>query len=431
MANWRILVADDESYVLLAIRQVLEMLPASVIEAPDGEQAMRLAKEKRPDLVILDIRMPRMDGFQVAEALKRDPATADTPVMLLSGLGTSSEKLRSQTLGAEDYLAKPIDPEELKARVRRILERRGPAGTEASPLGGQPKAPNLPALVRLLEKDRRSARLVVRRGSERGEMIFVDGQITQAVQGARAGEMAVFHLLTWQDATFQQDPYDPTIQIGGSVATPNPALLAEGARRLDEIPALRARLGDPRRLLDVPASLHAAVQQQSRPEGAMLVALLDGTRDLDQVLADGPFDAWTTLKVLHRLLAVGALEPPAPGSDRRGGPRLKADGPIEYRVVRPPQSAPTFNLSTWGVFIRTPTPNEVGERLLLGFPLPDREDRLRVMGQVVWRNADPSKWGGAGMGVKFLDLLPADHVAIERYLAQVIATQIRVAWERA
>jgi CheY-like chemotaxis protein/Tfp pilus assembly protein PilZ len=431
MANWRVLVADDESYVLLAIRQVLQTLPASVIEAPDGEQAIRLAKEKRPDLVILDIGMPRMDGFQVAEALKRDAATANMPVMFLSSLGASYEKVRGLKLGAEDYLAKPIDPEELKIRVRRILERRCPLELEAPPASGQSKAPNLPALVRMLEKDRRSVRLIVTRGTERGEIIFVDGQITQAVQGARGGEMAVFHLLTWQDATYEQDPYDPAIQVGGGVAAPNQVLLTEGARRLEEIPALRGRLGDPKRLLDVPASLHAAVQQQSRPEGAMLVALLDGTRDLDQVLADSPFDAWTTLKVLHRLLAVGALEPPVPGSDRRGGPRLKAEGPIEYRVVRSPQTAATFNLSTWGVFIRTATPNEVGERLLLRFPLPDREDRLKIMGQVIWRNADPSKWGGAGMGVKFLDLLPADYDAIERYLAQVIATQIRVAWERA
>ncbi len=431
MATWRVLVADDESYVLLAIRQVLQALPASVIEAPDGEQALRLAREKRPDLVILDIQMPRMDGFQVAEALKGDAATADIPVMFLSALGASHERVRGRTLGAEDYLAKPIDPEELQNRVRRILERRRPPAMEAPPTSGQLKAPNLPALIRMLEKEKRSVRLVVTRGAERGEIVFVDGQIARAAQGARGGEMAVFHMLAWQDAAFTQERYDLSTQAGRDVAAPNQVLLMEGARRLEESATLRAPLSDPKQTLEVPASLHAAAQQQSRPEGGMLVALLDGTRDLDQVLADSPFDAWTTLKVLHRLLAVGALESPGMGGDRRGGPRLKAEGPIECQVVRSPQSAATFNLSTWGVFIRTATPNEVGERLLLRFPLSGREERLKVMGQVIWRNADPSKWGGAGMGVKFLDLLPADRDGIERYLAQVIATQIRVAWERA
>jgi uncharacterized protein (TIGR02266 family) len=445
METWRILVADDEPYVLLAVKQVLQNLPATVLEAPDGEQALRLAKAKLPDLIILDVKMPRMDGFKVAEALKQDSTTAGIPVIFLSALRDSHVKVRGLVLGAEDYIAKPIDPEELKARVRVVLRRARPSQKEepakgeepqdvspASPVkqkeapakGGQIQDVSLASLVKTLEGERRSTRLLLTRGAERGEIIFVEGHIAQAVAGSRAGEMAVYQLLTWREGAYELAPLDPTKQIGGEVAAPNQGLLLEGLRRLEEIPALRARLLAARVALEVPASLHAAVNQQSSAEAAKLVVLLDGSRDLDNVLANSPYDAWTTLKMLQRLLAVGALETAVPEGERRGGPRLKVEVPIEYQKVQPFQEAASFNLSTWGVFIRTPTPQGKGERVHLRFCLPGREVQVTVMGEVVWRNLDPGKWGGTGMGIRFLDLPSADHKAIEAHLARQIAGQL-------
>ena len=425
MAEWRILVADDEPYVLLAMKQVLQGLPAVVLEAPDGEQALRLAKAKRPDLVILDVKMPRMDGFRVAEAMKQDPSTAEIPVIFLSALRESHVKVRGLVLGAEDYIGKPVDPEELKARVRLVLRRARPQ-EQAPPAEkhGQLQELSLASLVRMLEGERCTARLLLTRGAEQGEIVFVEGHIAQAVQGARGGEMAVYHLLTWPEGTYQTSPQDPSSQISGEVAAPNEGLLLEGLRRLEEIPALQARLSGGKVALEVPAPVHAAVQQHGTAEAARLVSLLDGSRELDQILSDSPYDAWTTLKMLHRLLAVGALEKAAPGVERRGGPRLKVEVPIEYQRVQPLQEAASFNLSTWGVFIRTATPLETGERVHLRFFLPGHEARIVVTGQVVWRNLDPSKWGGAGMGIRFLELSSADREIIDTHLARQIATQL-------
>ncbi|HSC71947.1 MAG TPA: response regulator, partial [Candidatus Methylomirabilis sp.] len=284
MADWRVLVADDEPYVLLAMKQVLQGLPAVVLEAPDGEQALRLAKAKRPDLVILDVKMPRMDGFQVAEAMKQDPTTAEIPVIFLSALRESHVKVRGLILGAEDYIGKPVDPEELKARVRLVLRRARPQEQAVpSEKHGQLQDLGLAALVRMLEEERCTARLLLTRGAEQGEIVFVDGHIAQAVQGVRSGETAVYHLLTWPEGTYQTAPQDPSSQIGGEVAAPNQGLLLEGLRRLDEIPALRARLPGEKVALEVPAPLHAAVQQHATAEAARLVSLLDGLRDLDQI----------------------------------------------------------------------------------------------------------------------------------------------------
>jgi uncharacterized protein (TIGR02266 family) len=424
MTAWRILVADDEPLVLRVMRDILATLPADVVEAQDGDQALRLAKSERPDLILLDVMMPRLDGFQVAEALKQDPATKEIPLMFISALRASRDKVRGLDLGAEDYLSKPIDPEELKARVRLILRRVKPAVRELPMASGHLQGMNLPSLVQLLEGERRTARLQLTREEERGEIVFVDGHISQAVQGPRHGEVAVYQLLTWQEGAFQLAPHDPAGPVVGEVAAPNQKLLMEGLRRLDEIPSLRATLPGPKAPLEVPAAVRATVQQQARPEIASLMALVDGTRDLDQILSQSALDDWTTLKVLQRLVSAGALEATGAPPERRGGTRLNVEIPIEYQSLRSFQKSPTFNLSARGVFIRTAVPFDVGEQVILRFQVPGQPISVKVVGQVVWRNADASKRGGMGMGIQFGDLAPADREIIERHLAQTIAVQI-------
>jgi uncharacterized protein (TIGR02266 family) len=424
MTDWRILVADDEPYVVLAIKEVLETLPARVLEAHDGEEALKVARADRPDVILLDVKMPGLDGFQVAAALKKDPSTAGIPLIFFSALGSPSEKIRGLELGADDYVAKPIDAEELKARIRTILRRNRPQKGVSSSSSGQLQAVTLPSLVRTLEADRRTTRLLLTRGEERGEIIFVDGHITRASQGPRQAESAVYALLTWQDGSFQMTAVDPAQQIGGEVAAPNQGLLLEGLRRHEETPALKARLAAVRGPLRVPEAVRDAVAQHSALAMTGLVTLLDGARTLDQVIAHSPFDTWSTLKVLLRLLTVGALDAAAPDVERRGGLRLKVGLSIEYQSVGLWQEAATFNLSSWGVFIRTSVPFEPGENVILRFQLPDHGQPIRAMGRVAWSNADPAKWGGTGMGIQFLDLRMEDREAIERYLARLVAAQL-------
>ncbi len=424
MTEWRVLVADDEPYVVLAIAEVLESLPASVLTAHDGEEALKLVRAERPDLILLDVKMPGLDGFQVATALKKDPITAGIPLVFFSALGAPSEKVRGLELGADDYVTKPIDAEELKARVRTILRRSRPSKRPA-PLGsGQLQAVSLATLVGTLEADRRSARLLLSRGDERGEVVFVDGHIARAMQGPRQGEAAVYELLTWQEGSFQMAAVDPAQQVGGEVAAPNQGLLLEGARRQDQVPDLKARLAVLKGPLRVPAAVRDAVAQQSSRPVAALVALLDGARALDQVLMHSPFDAWGTLKILLRLMTIGALDAAAPDAERRGGLRLRVGVPIEYQSLGLWQESATFNLSSWGVFIRTPSPFQPGENVILRFQLPEQTQPIRAMGRVVWANTDPGKWGGTGMGIQFLDLHAEQRDAIERHLANLVAAQL-------
>ena len=443
----RILVVDDDNLILSIMRDTLSGLPADVLGASDGAQALALAKSERLDLIFLDTMMPGMDGFQVAERLKQDPATADIPLVFVSALGTASHKVRGLDLGAEDYLSKPIDPEEIKARVRSILRRTRRTAPPAAPetaavppapaagqaTVGQLHAMPLPTLIRWMELERRDARLVLRRGDEEGSLIFRGGQIRQAGQGTRRSEAAVYQLLSWQEGSFNLLPgLEGVATPEGEVQTSNEELLREGARRLEEAPALRRAFPGPEALLELPAAIRTVMQGELPPDGAQLVALLDGTRNTEQLLAASPFDGWMTLLTLQTLQRTGALgwavDPAATDTaPRRGIPRVGVERPVQYQALHALQRSGSFTLSGKGVFIPTPSPLDVGEHVLLRFQLADGSEWVTAVGQVIASSTDAQKSRPEelGMMLQFTEVRPDDYEAIDRRLVQSITAEIR------
>ncbi|HWE27818.1 MAG TPA: response regulator, partial [Polyangia bacterium] len=120
----KILLVDDDPGIRMICRDVLEGQGYLVREAPDGEGAQKEARRFRPDLVLVDVMMPGMDGFTLAQKLRGDRETSLTPIIFLSARGQTADKVRAFKLGAEDYLVKPFDSAELVARVDKALARR-------------------------------------------------------------------------------------------------------------------------------------------------------------------------------------------------------------------------------------------------------------------------------------------------------------------
>ena len=116
-----ILVVDDEPDVLLLCKVNLEFEGYNVIEAHDGEEALRKIASENPDLVLLDVMMPGMDGWQVLTAVKSDPARADTPVVMLTAKVQERDQMRGLSDGAADYVTKPFNPIALARTVREAL----------------------------------------------------------------------------------------------------------------------------------------------------------------------------------------------------------------------------------------------------------------------------------------------------------------------
>jgi DNA-binding response OmpR family regulator len=129
-----VLVADDEPTMLeLVTRHLRSIEPKlEVIEASDGDEAWRLARERLPDLVVLDVMMPGMSGWEVCRKIRQDAALAHTGVVMLTGIGESLNEATSPLFGADEYIDKPFDFEKLDEKILAVLERRS-AQREAVP----------------------------------------------------------------------------------------------------------------------------------------------------------------------------------------------------------------------------------------------------------------------------------------------------------
>jgi two-component system alkaline phosphatase synthesis response regulator PhoP len=124
-----ILVVDDEFKIVQIARDYLEHAGFSVLTAGDGKSALAAARSAKPDLVILDLGLPEMDGLDVTRALRKD---SDVPIIMLTARGEETDKLVGLELGADDYITKPFSPKELVARVRTLLRRMDAARANAS-----------------------------------------------------------------------------------------------------------------------------------------------------------------------------------------------------------------------------------------------------------------------------------------------------------
>jgi len=130
----RILVIEDDPDIALSLRLKLERDGGfEVVTAGDGAAGLRLAVDRPPDLVLLDVNLPGMDGFEVCRHLRKDAATAATPVIMLTARIGESDRVAGLELGADDYITKPFSPKEALARIRAVLRRsdRSAEGPEA------------------------------------------------------------------------------------------------------------------------------------------------------------------------------------------------------------------------------------------------------------------------------------------------------------
>ncbi|MCL4260614.1 MAG: response regulator [Anaerolineales bacterium] len=121
----KILIAEDERDIRELVAFTLRFAGHEVFPASNGEEAVELAAKSGPDLILMDVRMPRMTGYEACEAMKADPKLKDIPVVFLSAKGQESEIQQGMDVGAEEYLLKPFVPDELSARIKTILAKFG------------------------------------------------------------------------------------------------------------------------------------------------------------------------------------------------------------------------------------------------------------------------------------------------------------------
>jgi len=119
----KVLVVDDEEEVRENLCEFLGGHGFAAVEAVDGEEALAKSFTEKPDLILLDLRLPKVDGYQVCQTLKGNPITSVIPIIILTALNATPQKIKGIEYGADDYIEKPFDLEELLARIRMVMRR--------------------------------------------------------------------------------------------------------------------------------------------------------------------------------------------------------------------------------------------------------------------------------------------------------------------
>lgn len=136
----RILVVDDEASIRRILETRLSMIGYDVVTAADGEEALETFRSANPSLVVLDVMMPKLDGYGVCQELRKE---SDVPIIMLTALGDVADRITGLELGADDYVVKPFSPKELEARIRSVLRRVDKSATTGIPSSGVIQVSNI------------------------------------------------------------------------------------------------------------------------------------------------------------------------------------------------------------------------------------------------------------------------------------------------
>ncbi len=117
----KILIIEDNEQNRVLMRMIIKPLQCEILEAENGEQGIRLAKEQNPDLVLMDLQMPKMDGLTATKIIKNDPETKDIKIIAVTSYAMKGDREKALSAGADDYISKPVDIHTLTAMIRRHL----------------------------------------------------------------------------------------------------------------------------------------------------------------------------------------------------------------------------------------------------------------------------------------------------------------------
>lgn len=221
MNLYRILVVDDEPDSILPVTVALSQAGYDVVTAKDGWEGLARARRMKPDLVLLDVKMPQMDGWTFMKFVRAHRDLASIPVIFLTGTGGLGNEERSRRLGAEGYLLKPVDPDRLLGEVAAVLDRRSASRNPSLPseddapvpaktrlrMSGRIDQLGLLSLFSILGAGARTGVLEVMKGpaGDRGRILMRQGRVASArVEGLRSisGLDALENLARWRDGAF-------------------------------------------------------------------------------------------------------------------------------------------------------------------------------------------------------------------------------------
>jgi len=232
----KVVAVDDDPRYLEYLAQVFQGRGDQVFTAPDGFEGLALCLKQLPDVIICDVQMPRMDGWQFLRMVRARPSLAGTPVVFQTSQQGDDERVRGYQLGVDDYITKPFAAEELLARIDRLVQRTQRAGRpniEKKTLRGDLMQVALASVLSFLENERMSGELLIVNKS-RARMLLSDGKLLRVElnEPVPASERA-YVVLGWKRGQFEFVPQEIAIEEDDQPQSLT-SLILEHARRSDE-----------------------------------------------------------------------------------------------------------------------------------------------------------------------------------------------------
>jgi CheY-like chemotaxis protein len=355
MVKDRILVVDDDPDNRAMIGHFLVNWGYTVEDAKNGKVALEKIKASPPSLVLLDLEMPEMDGFETCERLKTDPETEWIPVIIFTGLEKMPHRIRGFRHGADDYVVKTVEPDELRTRIDLVLKRTkryatlaalpvtdeaassetdgapaaapAPAPTPARAGARAPAAePDVPVItgetresvavsvalssipfpdaMRLVLSHGKSGVAFLTDGDRNGTVHVHEGAIIHAASGDERGSEAFYELALWKNGRFEFQETDPGSER--SILTSTRSLLVEASRRFDAWSTISSKIPSfdwiPRLV-----PLGAESIRLTSSDWAV-IRLVDGRRSIRAIVDELKTDIFLAGRIVHSLLTVGVLE---------------------------------------------------------------------------------------------------------------------------
>lgn len=192
MGGYLILVIDDDPAQHMIIEGYLKLAGYDVAHAEDGEEGLKFLEGKKPDLILLDVQMPRMDGFQVIQKIRQNASYRNISVLFLTALDRQHLKIKGLELGADDFITKPFDRAELLARINAVLRRTGRSRHLEGIMEGDISDVGMFDLMQSMELGMKTA--VIRLKDMDAEIVVQNGELLYARQGAFSGYPALLRI---------------------------------------------------------------------------------------------------------------------------------------------------------------------------------------------------------------------------------------------
>ena len=302
--SYRILIVEDEPGMIELLTVALEDEGYVISIANNGQQGLKKVNEENPDLIISDVMMPDMNGYDFCAQLRANPKTAAIPFIFLTAKKDVSDRVRGLNLGADDYISKPFHVVEVVARIKTLMQRvqrsrqsapQAPAPETESAFSGDLEKINIGEVVQTIALTRKTGCLIVTNTSRRGEVYFHEGMVMYADVDRKKGEDAVYRLLSWKNGQFKFD-------VGAVAKTKNvqksaEGLLMEGMRRLDEFNRLLGYFPSPETRLE-PLSL---TEGDLNPEELQILNYVNQYATVQEVIDHSKFGDLKTLQILVKL----------------------------------------------------------------------------------------------------------------------------------